>query len=405
MRASWRRAVTWILIGVLLAGGFVYAFWPQAVPVDLGEVARGPLTVTVDEEGETRVKEVYVVSAPLAGRVRRIESEVGDLVIADETVLVSIQETEPTFLDVRSTTQMEAEVKAAEAAMALAEAEVTRAVAELDFAGAELQRAEALVARKNISQRALERAQLEVKTREAALATAKAALRVKRFELEMARAALIGPDVTLGEARNRGCCVRVRSPISGRVLKVYQESEAVVEAGAPLIEIGDPESLEIVVDLLSADAVKVAPGAEVDVEDWGGGATLKGRVRRVEPYGFTKLSALGIEEQRVNVVVDFVDPPTQWQRLGHGYRVDTRIVVWQGADLLKVPLAALFRDGDDWAVFVLSEGRARLRPVKIGRSTNLEAQVLDGLVAGERVVLHPSDRIADDTRIVERPSA
>jgi HlyD family secretion protein len=396
--------MTWILTGVLLAGGFVYAFWPQAVPVDLGAVTRGTLRVTVDEEGETRVKEVYMVSAPLAGRVLRIEAEVGDAVVADETVLASIQETEPTFLDVRSTTQMEAEVKAAEAAMALADAEVLRAQAELDFARAELDRAEALAARKNISQRALERAQLEVKTRKAALATTQAALRVKRFELEMARAALIGPDITVVEAPNRRCCVYVRSPISGRVLKVYQESEVVVEAGAPLIEIGDPENLEVIVDLLSADAVKVEPGAEVDIEDWGGGATLKGRVRRIEPYGFTKVSALGIEEQRVNVIVDFVDPPAKWRRLGHGYRVDTHIVVWRGRDLLKVPLAALFRDGDDWAVFVLAEGRARLRRVKIGRSTSLQAQVLEGLDLGERVVLHPSDRIADGTRIVARPS-
>jgi HlyD family secretion protein len=404
MTLALRRVLIWGALAALLGGGLTYAFWPEPVPVDLGEVARGPVRVTVDEEGRTRVKEVYVVSAPVAGRMRRIETHVGDAVVAGETVLATIEPTAPTFLDVRSRTQAESAVRAAEAAKALADAELVRARAELDFANADYERAKTLAERETISQRALDSAELEVKTRQAAVSTAQASLRVKTFELETARASLIVPgnDETSGQEAG-SCCVEVRAPVSGRVLRVLQESESVVPAAAPLIEIGDPQDLEIEVDLLSRDAVKIKEGAAVLIEDWGGGTTLAGRVRRVEPYGFTKVSALGIEEQRVNVIIDFTDPLDKWRRLGHGYRVETRIIVWEGTDVLNVPLGALFRHGDAWAVFVDSEGRARLRPVAIGRFNSREAQVLEGLSVGERVVLHPSDRVKDGVPIVARP--
>jgi HlyD family secretion protein len=404
MTLALRRVLIWGALAALLGGGLTYAFWPEPVPVDLGEVARGPVRVTVDEEGRTRVKEVYVVSAPVAGRMRRIETHVGDAVVAGETVLATIEPTAPTFLDVRSRTQAESAVRAAEAAKALADAELVRARAELDFANADYERAKTLAERETISQRALDSAELEVKTRQAAVSTAQASLRVKTFELETARASLIVPggDETSGQEAG-SCCVEVRAPVSGRVLRVLQESESVVPAAAPLIEIGDPQDLEIEVDLLSRDAVKIKEGAAVLIEDWGGGTTLAGRVRRVEPYGFTKISALGIEEQRVNVIIDFTDPLDKWRRLGHGYRVETRIIVWEGTDVLNVPLGALFRHGDAWAVFVDSEGRARLRPVAIGRFNSREAQVLEGLSVGERVVLHPSDRVKDGVPIVARP--
>ncbi len=406
MGLTGRRVLIWGVLGALLVAGLAFAFWPQPVPVDLGEVTRGPLRVTVDEEGRTRVKDVYVVSAPLAGRMFRIEAKVGDAVSAGETVLATIEPTQPTFLDVRSRTEAEAAVKAAEAAKTLADAELARARAELDFARADYERAKTLAARDTISQRALDRAELELKTRQAALATAQAAVRVKTFELSTARAALITPD----RERTPGAAVRpgwvdVRAPVSGRILRVFRESEGVVAAAEPLIEIGDPGALEIEVDLLSTDAVKVEEGAEVIIEDWGGAFTLQGRVRRVEPYGFTKISALGIEEQRVNVIIDFTDPPQKWQRLGHGYRVETRIVVWEAAEVLKIPLSALFRDGDAWAVFVAAQGRARMRHVAIGQSNRRAAQVKDGLAEGERVVLHPSDRVQDGGRIVARRSA
>ncbi len=401
MKRSWRRGLLWTVVVVVLVGAGVYAFMPQPVPVDLGAVARGALSVTVDDEGRTRVKEIYVVSAPTSGRVLRIERHVGDEVVAGETVLATVEPSEPAFLDLRSRRQAESTVTAAAAAKAWADAEVARADAELDFARADQERAKTLAARDTISQRALERAELGVKTRRAALATAEAALRVKTFELETARASLINPGDLETLAAAGGCCVEVRAPVSGRVLRLLHESESVIAAGAPLLEIGDPEDLEIVIDLLSTDAVKIAVGAEVVIEDWGGGP-LAGRVRRVEPYGFTKLSALGIEEQRVNVIVDLTDPPERWRALGHGYRVEARILIWHADDVLKLPVSALFREGETWAVFVLRDGRARLNPVVLGQRNSFEAEILDGLDEGARVVLHPSDRVEDGVRIVAR---
>jgi HlyD family secretion protein len=401
--SSYRRGLFWSVLGAALAAGLIYAFWPQPVPVDLGAVSRGPLEVTVDEEGETQVKDVYLVSAPLGGRLLRIDNEVGDWVEAGETLLASIQPADPAFLDIRSQSEKEALVRAAEAARVLAEAEVERARAELNFAQSDFDRADRLYKRGTVSKRAQESAELEVKTRAAALTSAEAALRVKAFELETARASLISPTGPHSEwdGSSQSCCVEVRAPVSGRILRVIQESESVILSGAPLLEIGDPRALEIIVDLLSADAVKVQEGASVRIEGWGG-AQLNGRVYRVEPYGFTKVSALGIEEQRVNVLIDFEDSPEAWQRLGHGYRVEVRIVVWRADEVLRVPIAALFRDGDDWQTFVLSDGVAEKRSIVLGHYNNLAAEVRDGLREGDQVVLHPSDRIGEGTRIVER---
>ena len=395
-----RRAVLWAGLTLLLATGLVYAFWPRPVPVDLGTAVTGPLEVTVSDEGETRVKDVYAVSTPSPGRLLRIEQEVGDEVTAGETVLATIRPADPTLLDLRAQREAEAAVKAAEAALSLATAELERARAELRFAEADLERARRLAERGNISQRTLDSERLDVKTGKAALASARANLQVKRFDLETARAHLISPT-TADTDQTGTCCVEVRAPTSGQVLKILRESETVVAAGDALVGIGNPRDLEIVADLLSVDAVKVDAGAEVRIEQWGG-APLAGRVRRIEPTGFTKVSALGIEEQRVNVVIDIAAAPEAWRRLGHGYRVEVRIVVWQADDVVTVPLSSLFRTGNAWAVFVAADGRAALRQVEIGHMNSLDAEVLQGLKTGEHVVLHPSDRIADGTRIVDR---
>jgi HlyD family secretion protein len=400
MRPSLRRGLVLTVVGALAAGALVHAFMPGPVPVDIATITRGALKVTVDEEGRTRVKEVYIVSAPISGRVLRIERHVGDTVIAGETVLAAIRPTDPTFLDVRTKRQAEAAVSAAKAARSLAQAELTRARAELEFASTERARARRLAAGNHISQTALDRAELGYKTGHAAVAAAKAELRVKSFELETALASLIEPG---GEAAADRGAVEVRAPVSGRVFKLLQESESVIQAGTALIEIGDPQDLEIVVELLSTDAVRVAKGAEVVIEEWGGGKSLRGRVLRVEPYGFTKVSALGIEEQRVNVVVDFTDPPALRSALGHGYRVETRIIVWQAADVIKAPVSALFRHRDGWAVFTETEGMARLRPVSLGHRNSREAEIVDGIKEGERVVLYPSDRVVDGVQVVQRP--
>ncbi len=403
MAGASRRAFGYAVVGMGIAGALVYAFWPEPVPVDLAAVSRGPMMVTIDEEGETRVAEVYVVSAPLSGRIDRIEAQVGDAVIAGVTVLATLQESEPALLDLRSRRQAEAAVGAAEAAYALAEAERDRARAELDYAEAEWGRAQALAERGTIAQAALDRARLERRTQEAVLATALAALRVRESELDNARAELIDPGASaFDQPAGSTCCIPVLAPVDGAVLRVLRKSEGVVVSGEPLMEIGDPRDLEVVTDLLSGDAVKVEPGARVLIEDWGGEGVLEGTVRRVEPYGFTKVSALGIEEQRVNVVIDLADPPERWHALGHGYRVEARIVVWHADSVLGLPLGALFRRGEAWAVFVAEGGRATLRTVALGHLNRARAEVLDGLVEGEMVVLHPSDRVADGTRITER---
>ncbi len=397
-----RRLAGYFLGAAIVAAGLVYAFWPQPLPVDLARIDRGPLVVTIDGDGRTRVRDVYVVSAPISGRVLRVEPHVGDIVEENETVLAVVQPTDPTFLDRRARAQAQSAAKAAEAAFALAEAEQARALAELDFARSELRRARELAKRGNVSERDLDRARLQVRTADAALATAKATVEMRRFDLETALAALIQPGEGGAAVAEGQCCIEVYSPVDGTVLRVIQESESVVAAGTPLVEVGDAADLEIVVDLLSSDAVRVATGAEVLVEDWGGGDSLSARVRRVEPYGFTKVSALGIEEQRVNVLVDFTEPAARWRNLGHGYRVETRIVEWRGEDVLRLPLGALFRDGEAWAVFVMADGVARLRRIEIDHANGRRAEVTAGLAEGERVILHPSDLVADGVRVVAR---
>jgi len=365
LSAQTRRLLFWL--PMLIVGGLALAwlFRPKPIPVDLAEITSGPIQVTVSDEGETRVKDVFVVSAPLSGVMRRIELKAGDAVTAQKTVVARIAPSDPTFLDVRS----EREARAA----------VRRAEAERDFAAAELKRYRQLAGQGVVSANDRDAAERRAQTAAAAL--------------EEARARLTAPSVGRRRSGPDCDCVDVYSPVSGSVLRVLQESEAVVASGAPLIEIGNPGDMEIVVDLLSTDAVRVEAGQRVLIESWGGGPPLNGTVRRVEPFGFTKVSALGIEEQRVNVVIDFTDPRERWARLGHGYRVEPKIVLAAADQVLKVPQAALFREQGQWAVFVDDGGRAELRTVELGLENGLEAQVVNGLAAGEKVVLQPGGRI------------
>lgn len=399
MQARWikRIAVVGVLAGV--AALFAFALMPDPVLVDTTTVQTGPLTVTVDEEGETRIREIYVVSAPIGGKVLRSPLEVGDDVVKDKTLAAVIQPEAPSFLDYRRRRELEAAVSAAEAAIILTESEIRRATSELDFARSELDRTKSLAARGTVSQRSLEQAKMEVEVRESALSQARANLELRKRELESAKARLIGPDH--GDDPDGGS-VEVLAPESGRVLKIHKESEQIVQSGAPLLEIGDPHDLEIVVDLLSTDAVKVKPGADALIEDWGGPGILKAKVRRVDPAGFTKVSALGIEEQRVNTILDITDPPENWQDLGHDFRVFVRITVWHADDTLSVPLSAMFRRDNRWAVFRLQDEKAVLTPLEVGRFGAEHAQVLEGLSPGDRVVLHPSDRVHDGAAIEER---
>lgn len=403
MTAMNKRIVTWALLSGLVALSMFLAFRPQAVAVDLTTVQPGPMVVMVAEEGYTRVHDMYELSAPVAGRVKRIDAHVGDWVKAGETVLAQIEPGDPSLLDPRTEAQARAAVQTAESARALAEAEVEQAAAELEFAESEWRRANDLVVKGTISRRDFDDAARAHKAGQAALATARAALQMRLFELEQARAQLMSPAET--RATRADCdCVPITAPVSGRVMRIPNSSARVVAAGEPLLEIGDPADLEIIVDFLSADAVLIRPGQAVIIDGWGGAEPLSGRVRVVEPFGFTKVSALGIEEQRVNVTIDFVGPADRRKQLGHGYQVEARVILWESESALTVPLTALFRAGEDWAVFIERDGRAQARPVRIGQRNGLVAEVLEGLAPGDRVLSHLSDRVTEGARITERDS-
>lgn len=401
----------WILPGAIasiLIIFLVLAFIPDPIPVDIHTVQSGSFAVFVEDDGEARVREVYLVSSPLPGRVLRLDGDTGDDVEANTTVLARILPTDPSFLDIRTRTELQAAVEAAQAARALAEAEVKRIEAEVDFAQSEYQRAQKLFERGTVAQAGMDRAERELRTQQAALNSAQASLHIREHELETARAALIDPSDSLDtlDDSHAECCFNVRSPISGQILRLIQESEGVVAAGSPLVEIGNPQDLEIVVDLLSTDAVKVSPGAPVEIHRWGGDGYLNGIVDRIEPYGFTKVSSLGIEEQRVNVIIRLTDPQEKWQRLGHGYRVEVKIFLWQRDNITQVPLSALFRTHtggkQQWAVFRADGGRAQETVVEAGKFNDTAVQITTGLTPGDTVVLHPSDRVHDGVRVTAR---
>lgn len=391
------------IAGVLLA---LWALRAPPVPVDTAEITRGTLEVTVTEEGRTRVRDVYTVSTPVAGTMERTPREVGDTVTAGETVVASIRPSVPGFLDARSLREAEAVVAAAEAMVESARAQVREAEAQLAFAKSEHARAFELHQKEAVSASRLEEVQTALKTAEARVASAQATLTAYRHVQQMAQARMLGPHVDdrRGVGDGEGdCCLPIYAPVDGRVLTIQHESEQVVSAGTALIEIGDPRELEVVVDLLSSDAVRIGEGAAARIDGWGGQKPLAARVRTIEPAGFTKVSALGIEEQRVRVILHFEGLPEERPGLGHGYRVMAHVAVERIENALLVPLAALFRRGDTWAVFVADrDGRARERVVTLGARTGREAVVLTGLDAGARVVLHPSDRVSESARLRER---
>jgi HlyD family secretion protein len=387
-----RRLITLaILLGV--AAGPPWAFWPRPLIVETAEIALRDISVAVEEEGKSRIREVFTVSAPITGQVLRNNLHAGDKVVKDETVVVSIRPAAPGLLDARLKRVAEAAAASARASVGLADAEVKQAEAQLTFLKSELQRAERLSRQGTISDRALDKAQLDVATAAAALDSAKASLDVRQRELQRAEAALIETETGEGP-----CCTEIKAPVTGRILRVLTESEQVVQAGTPLIEIGDPDDIEIVAEVLSRDAVEIRPGASAVIDNWGG-PPLTATVRRVEPSAVTKVSALGIEEQRVPVILDLADPSGQ-EAMGDGFRVVARITVWEGKQLVAVPVAALFRQGGDWAVYAVTNGRAELRLVELGRRNAAFSEVTAGLAAGDVVVLHPSDQMADGVAVV-----
>lgn len=385
-----------LLVLLALAATAWFMLRKPALEVETARVTRGPMTVTINDLGETRVRDLYTVASPVTGELLRVPLKPGMEVVKGQTLLAEIQPVQPSPVDPRSYAQTVANVSALEANLAAARARVQEAAAAERLARSDLARVEALLPNGFVTRARYDQARAELARSRAASTQAREAQDAALHSLQGAQASLRG-----GGAAPRGQVVRMTAPVSGTVLRVLQESRRPVVAGTQLIEIGDPAAIEIVSDMLSADAVKVAPGAEVAIEGWGGDAPLKGRVRLVEPSGFTKISALGVEEQRVNVVIDLTDPRAAWQRLGDGFRVTVRIALWSGADVLRVPVGALFRQGQGWAVFAVDgEGKARLRPVRIGQMNDEMAEVLDGLAPGEQVIQHPGEKIAAGVRVV-----
>ncbi len=391
----WIKRTLLILLAIALLGVLVMAFRPQPVTVEMAEVTRGRFEQVIEDDGKTRVRERYVVSTPLAGKLRRITLKAGDAVTAG-MVLAVIDPSSPALLDVRTERELTERVGAAEATRLRAAATVERARAALEKSRSDLERSRKLAEKGFVSVAQLERAELEARINLRELEAARYADHAAAHDVSVARAALLQVGVA---GKSSGRRWEVRTPVAGQVLKVVQESEATVAMGAPLLEVGQPAELEVVVDVLSTDAVQIKPGALVRLLRWGRAEPLEGRVRRVEPAAFTKVSALGVEEQRVNVVIDLTSPAEKWQSLGDGYKVDASIIVASLDDVIKVPVSSLFRDGEQWAVFTVANGKAARRTVQLGRRGGLEAVVEKGLQPGEKVIVHPGDAVRDGRRV------
>ncbi|MBP1695652.1 MAG: rane fusion protein [Deltaproteobacteria bacterium] len=394
-----RRWIIVIIITVGVISAIVYGFMPKPVSVDLVKVSRGPLKVTVEEEGRTRVKDRFVVSAPVAGFMRRIQFDVGDRVQKGQS-LVELEPLKSNLLDPRSHAAAQAAVSSAEASLKVEEERARAAAADAEYARTNLERIRKLYEGGYVAKDALEQAETGAKRAGANLLSAEAAVKVARFELERAQTVLRHSAAENTEIQ--GKIVTIQSPVNGSVLKIYRESEGVVQSGEPVIDIGDPEKLEVKVEVLSADAVKIKPGASVLFERWGGNSTLPGRVRVVEPAGFTKISSLGVEEQRVLVIVDLTSSDKGAQSLGDGYRLEASFIIWEGKDILQAPASGLFRNQEGWAIFVVKNNRALKREVRVGQRTGLVAEVLSGLTEGEEVISHPDNSIEDRTRVRPR---
>lgn len=394
----------WFLIiavaaAVLLA--IAYGFMAKPVSVDIVKVSRGPMSITIEEEGKTRVRDRFVISAPVSGYLRRITLKAGDHVKAGQTVL-ELEPLRSNVLDPRSRAAAEAAISSAKAALKAAEENGRAAEADAEYVRANLERTRKLFQESLVSRDMMDRIESEARRADAMSLSAKAAVKAAHFELERTRTTL-GHSLLEGEGAGRSKrAVAVRTPANGDVLKIYRESEGSVNTGEPLIDIGDPLKLEVRVEVLSADAVKIRPGMPVLFERWGGGSALTGKVRVIEPSGFTKVSSLGVEEQRVFVVADIATPPEGRMPLGDGYRLEASFVIWEGKDVLQVPSSALFRKGEGWSLFVVKDGRAEQRRVKVGNRNGLTAEIVSGLAEVEQIITHPDDSVKNGVRVRAR---
>jgi HlyD family secretion protein len=402
-----KRSRLILIVGAVavVAIGLVLAFLPHPTLVDIGDVVRGPMMVTIDEEGQTEVDSPFVVSAPITGQLLRVTMRAGDAVVQGETVVARMLPANPAALDVRSREQANASVDAAAAALRLARANLTKAVSSQKLTARDLAREQQLLEKGLTTRAALDSATSSADTAAAAVTAAEAEIAAREADLANARALLIGfgDAAAAGAGAGEEQAIPLYAPATGSILAVMQQSATTLTAGTPIMQIGNiREDLQVVCALLSTDAVQVAPGERVLIGNWGGPAALEGVVDRVDPNAFTKVSALGVEEQRVNVFVRFTGAPETRASLGNGFRVEVRIVTWEDADALVIPSSALFRDGEAWAAFVVEGGRAVLHRLDVGHNNGVEAEVLGGLEAGARVVLYPSSGLADGQLVAQR---
>lgn len=386
------------VLGIAIVLLLAWGFWPQPVMVEAQAAKHAPLTITIEEEGRTRVIDRYIIAAPVDGVTCRVELNVGDPVEKGQ-ILLTITPMESQVLDPRSRAQAMAKVEAAQAALRSAREQANAASAAAQLANNELARLTPLLKQGVITDDAFDKAQTAAHTANANQRSADFNVEVASYELDAARSVL---EYRAGSEFDNVERVAVRSPIEGRILKVDHECAGPVRTGEPLLEVGDPAALEVEVDVLSADAVKIKPGMKVLFDRWGGEGLLEGQVRLVEPVGFTKVSALGVEEQRVLIISDFTSDAEKWQRLGDGYRVEARFILWHQESVLQVPASSLFRYKDGWALFLVKDGDAVRRSVKVGQRNGLVAQILDGVKEGDTVILHPSDEVEDERRVTVR---
>jgi HlyD family secretion protein len=397
-RPSWRRFLPHLVGGLLLVG-IIAGLRPRPIEIETATISTGPLTVTVLEEGKTRIRHRYIVSPPLMGYLRRVELRAGDRIEAGKTVLATIQPQPASFLDPRARAETEARLRGAEAAKSQRETQIERAKVSLDLAEKELARTKGLKSSGAVSTKDWENAQYQFDAMSRELHTAEFALKVAEFERAQAEAALSQAENPTAET---GQPLNILAPVNGFVLNVYEESARIVTAGTQIMEVGDPTDLEAEIELLSSDAVGVQPGAQVSIEQWGGDAPLRGKVALVEPGGYTKVSALGVEEQRVKVRVNFDEEFPPQRTMGDRFRVEARIVTWQGDKVLQIPTGALFRRGGDWMTFLFDHGKAKLTKVEIAHNNGVTAELRSGLAEGQRVLLHPPDGVADGLSVKPR---
>ena len=401
MTAKSVKKIIKIVLGAAALGLLAYAFIPEPVLVDMTQVTKSDLLITIEGEGKTRIHDIYVVSTPIDGRITRIASEPGDIVEAGKTVIANMYPANPTFLNKRLETQAKADVEGAKAALALASARVKQAQAQLDYELADFKRTEALFSQNTVSKAQVEKAQLQITTLRAELDTTRSNENVMRSRLEVAKATLLQPKEESADNPS-DCQICIHSPVDGKVLRILHKSESIVPVGTPVVEIGNPEDLEVTIEMLSTNAVKVKVGDDALIKRWGGEQDIAARVKMVEPSGFTKISALGVEEQRVNVILSFTDTKDKWKSLGDAFRVEASIIIDKAENTLVVPISSLFRQNEQWSVFKVVAGSATIQSVEVGRRNDRFAEITLGLDIGEQVITHPSNAIEDGVKVSQR---